>query len=360
MKMMHGTPKMYYCKNCEYKTIWSNNLKVHMLRYEKSFARKNCDLCDLTFPTEISLRNHRRKHKPTVDPKIPRAPPTYECNICKLRYLKKLQLSRHRATHQSRILCKKCKHWFDDDAALRRHKEDTHAPDPVECDVCKKVFKKKCYLVMHMGHHDKSFVCHICGAKSSSAFTLKQHLSRHTKDFCAFCETCNKGFYTKAALKLHEVSHTEDRPFSCEICRATYRSLNYLRLHMKSHSDPETRNRFKCELCQFETFHKKSLKSHLATHTGENLMPCKICAKVVNRFYMSVHMRVHTGEKPHVCEYCGRSFSAKKNLIVHWRTHTGEKPYQCQICEKRFTQINSLKYHTKRHTEIRSIFLVDS
>ena len=220
---------------------------------------------------------------------------------------------------------------------------------PVECNICLKKFKKQKYLNVHEGIHNSPFVCHICGAKLTSAYYLNMHIKRHNKEFSYFCQVCQKGFYLRANLKIHMTSHTEDKPCICEVCHKTFGNSLYLKNHMKLHDEPSTRKKYNCEICPFETFYSYCMKEHRSTHTGEGLVSCEFCGKLIRKQYMKTHIRIHTGEKPEMCEFCGKAFSAKKYLIKHRRTHTGEKPYQCHICEKRFTQRSTLTAHLRRH-----------
>lgn len=221
---------------------------------------------------------------------------------------------------------------------------------PVKCDQCNKVFKKERYLNVHKTLHGANVhICYICGAKMTSDYYLKIHVMRHNKQFTEYCEICNKGFYLKANLRNHMIMHNEEKAYICEICHKSFRSRIYLRTHMKIHNQPETRKKFKCELCSFETFYSYCYKEHMWTHTGESQVACEVCGKLVRRQYMKIHIRMHTGEKPEVCEFCGKAFSARPYLIKHRRTHTGEKPYKCKICEKRFTQRGTLSVHLRRH-----------
>lgn len=219
---------------------------------------------------------------------------------------------------------------------------------PIECQICKKLFKKKKYLRVHMTLHGAPHVCDVCGAKLTSEYYLKIHVRRHNKEFTEFCTICNKGFYLKATLKTHMSVHTDDKCI-CQVCKKQFGNQVYLKTHMKLHNRPEARKKFTCDICKFETFYSYCHKEHMWTHTGEGQVPCEVCGKLIRRQYMKIHIRIHTGEKPEVCEYCSKAFSSRKYLVKHRRTHTGERPYQCKICDKRFTQRGTLTSHLRRH-----------
>ncbi|XP_058798734.1 zinc finger protein ZFP2-like isoform X11 [Phymastichus coffea] len=347
--------RRYRCKYCGFRTKWRSSFRDHMRRYEVSKSAR-CDLCDQTFHTDMVLAWHRRTtHKPTLDPQNRHVTvATYECDRCSQRFSTRRGLAQHRIDHTSspRIRCEQCR-WrptfFLDRRALEAHVETRHNVLPVECDHCKRKFKTKHSLVVHLGVHDKRLICELCGDKCSSAPVLREHVRRHKKEYRQLCRLCGKGFYDKVSLDAHLVTHTEERPFVCEICQKSYRSLSYLRTHRKAHDDPANRKKYACQQCPFQSFHKKSLTLHVSAHAGDNTTSCHLCAKLITKQHLKDHLRIHAGEQPYVCEYCGKTFAMKKNLVVHTRTHTGEKPYKCERCGRDFAQSNTLKVHMKTH-----------
>ena len=72
---------------------------------------------------------------------------------------------------------------------------------------------------------------------------------------------------------------------------------------MERIEDSET---FDCPQCDKKFLHKRSLKRHELTHTGN---------------------------KPHSCSQCDFRCSDKGNLKRHEKTHTGDKPFSCSQCD---------------------------
>ncbi|XP_070167458.1 zinc finger protein 30-like isoform X3 [Polyergus mexicanus] len=323
----------------------------------EEIAAYHCDSCNEDFDTEASLIVHRTEQSILrTREALRQAEKKYECDICGETFSRKLQLIKHR-----RMRCKysldtqKKQEWKDTITRIKKNRQESKEllAGPIECDECHKIFKKKRYLNVHKTLHGAPHICHVCGAKLTSEYYLKIHIRRHNKEFTEFCKVCNKGFYLKATLKTHMSVHTDEKPCICEICHKSFGNRVYLRSHMKIHSLPEMRKKYKCEICNFETFYSYCYKEHMWTHTGESQVACEVCGKLIRRQYMKTHIRIHTGEKPEICEFCGKAFSARKYLIKHRRTHTGEKPYKCKICEKRFTQRGTLSAHLRRHENLK-------
>ena len=326
--------KSYRCRFCNFKTCYKNSYLIHMERYENTPGNFVCRICDESFPFKRKLKTHWKNHVPTYFPDGPKKPGFYECEMCNEKFKKRYQLGKHRTVHRLDNVsevdsnkvnrCGICRKRFYSEAAFHEHMEQaTNEHKPVECDHCKKTFKSRRQLIAHLRIHVSPLICHICGSRKYSDASMKVHIRRHNKDYYIHCNVCNKGFYNKSELRLHMISHTSreaNRPFVCQTCGRSYRSGCYLKLHMKiAHIEAEEykRKRYKCDICDFETHLAKCLKIHKQTHTGENLITCEMCNKLINKRYMTIHIRTHTGEKPFVCTICGKGFNCKKNLVRH-------------------------------------------
>ena len=91
---------------------------------------------------------------------------------------------------------------------------------------------------------------------------------------------------------------------------------------------------------------KLKLKPTKQASKGEEI-PCKICNKTFDRFYMKVHIAtVHDGVKEFKCTECDKFFSRKEHLKTHFKgVHAGKKQFNCATCQDDFTQVNQLRHH---------------
>lgn len=305
---------------------------------EEFKGKFECNICDEIFDLQRKRDYHWRSHVPTFFPDGPGKPGHYECEQCEMTFPKRFRLGRHRKAHQmnihkylpKNIRCILCYKKFRTENALFEHIEESITDhEPVQCDICKNIYRSKKKLIIHIKKkHAVPLICHICGCEKSNIYSMKMHVQRHEKNYEVFCDICNKGFYNNCEVRNHKFySHTDkdtNRPFVCQYCGRTYRSNNYLKIHTKiAHVEAEEykRKRYKCDLCNFDTHLLKCLTLHKQTHTGENLIPCLYCKKLINKRSMKNHIRLHTGEKPFNCSICGKDYNSKKNLVRHYNTN---------------------------------------
>lgn len=104
---------------------------------------------------------------------------------------------------------------------------------------------------------------------------LLRHNIQHTNVRSFECEICKKMYKTKRDLKLHLMVHAVQRPHKCGTCDKTFLSTSKLKQHLNIHSGNRP---FKCNFCpkdftNFPNWLKHTRRRHKVDHkTGEKLV----------------------------------------------------------------------------------------
>lgn len=133
----------------------------------------------------------------------------FNCQFCDLTFRLHNELIMHESTHQRTIdninlkRCKICGIACYNDDDLLAHFKQFH--EHFECDLCKKVFRTKSHLKLHIKIHinAREFKCSIC-PKTFNFFTqVKRHEQTHSTTYVWYCEICGVGFKSKPSLSHH-------------------------------------------------------------------------------------------------------------------------------------------------------------
>ncbi|GBP69124.1 Zinc finger protein 358 [Eumeta japonica] len=212
-----------------------------------------CEVCFTIFPTNKSLRLHRRMHDPIKS--RPLEPPveqvrcnmdpteTFHCLQCDkwipVGY-KKVHLNYHRSSHTTYNCGEK----------------------PHACEICGKSFRVSYCLTLHMRTHTgmRPYACPHCGKRFKAHSVYNHHLLTHSEVRAYKCPYCPKAFKTSVQLAGHKNSHT--KPYSCTHCNRPFASLYAVRVHTDSHR--RTNNlKFSCSLCGASYARTFALKDHM-------------------------------------------------------------------------------------------------
>ncbi|XP_067321586.1 zinc finger protein 879-like [Anolis sagrei] len=163
------------------------------------------------------------------------------------------------------------------------------------------------------------------------------------------CLECGKCFLHKKILKIHEITHTGEKPYQCLECGKCYTQKCNLQRHQITHAEEKP---YKCLKCGKGFVSNRSLISHDMKHqmVGKpyKCLECAKCFLVEKNLHN--HRKTHTGEKPHKCLECGKCYTEKDQLDRHQTTHREEKRGNCLKCGKCFVSNGNLNRHERTHT----------
>ena len=127
-----------------------------------------------------------------------------------------------------------------------------------------------------------------------------------------YCNICEQGFLDKRKSKEHKQQH---KVIFCPHCGyiTQYNSYN---THRRMCRDVKV----KCEVCDFETNHRRSLKQHMKLHSeNSGRVECQICVKT---FTGQDKLESHMQSKhyfSYFCKICGKSFVTRQGKNSHNR-----------------------------------------
>ncbi|XP_062548635.1 zinc finger protein 37 homolog [Armigeres subalbatus] len=327
-----------------------------------------CDVCHKIFKNRKSGWNHKQLHRPK----------THICPVCGKPFGSRFLLNRHIPIHDS----------IHDRERAKKVEEES---GPVECDVCQKVFKRRCRLYAHKRkvHGPKDQECHLCGFRFRTREQLSRHFQRHSfeneekskpllqnEDDAEINDKSDEDSMQTASTSLEAKSNTDDSPKQCALCDKVFpNQYDLWRHHKYTH-----KKRLACELCNETFFRKDRLQKHMFEEhkfkDGSYLpMECKECDIVFettleyrrhklkhtshmcticnetfkSAYFLKIHLSTHSEDgKSFECTICHKSFKTFQRKVIHMNVH---KKYKCHTCGRKYSGRNCLLKHMKTHEE---------
>nr|CAI5867016.1 unnamed protein product [Callosobruchus analis] len=311
--------KVHECTECTYKTVFTRQLRRHMVNHPDvtgNHISNRCIHCNKTFKTKQKLDDHIIKKHPDfiafVTSKV------HECTECTYKTTDNSHLKQHMAKH----------------------------PDiPNRCIHCNKAFTTKKRLDDHIIKKHPDFIssvsskvheCTECTYKTTDNSNLKQHMLKHPdiagNHITNRCIHCNKTFTTKKRLDDHIMKKHPDfiasvtsKVHQCTEC--TYKTTNnsHLRRHMVKHPDIADR----CIHCNKAFTTKKRLDDHIIKKHPDFIasVTSKVhqCTECTYKTTDNCHLKQHMAKHPNisgnhiitVCIHCNKTFTTKQKLDEH-------------------------------------------
>jgi len=265
----------------------------------------------------------------------------------------------------------------------------------LKCQICKKTFEKRRYLMDHLRRVHNSAIHKCAGCETRFKYReemvthqaqcqpvtqirsierenvpedlpQKKPLPRRRKN--NQCIQCDRYFLTQALLLKHQRIHhmgdsSEDKveeeedetkaeaPVCCPLCKIVINNDYALAIHQGSVHGVE--RPWECKLCGKNFARHLELDNHRRVHSGEKPFQCDVCgARFNQKQNLHTHVRhIHLGERRYSCSDCGAKFRRKRLLDCHVNSkHKGEKPYSCSLCPATFVYPEHVKKHEQTHS----------
>nr|CAI5830373.1 unnamed protein product [Callosobruchus analis] len=325
--------KVHECTECTYKTVFTSQLRRHMVKHPDiagNYTTIRCSYCNKTFESKRSLDNHIVKRHPdfvaSVSSKI------HGCTQCTYRTTISRCLKEHLMVKHSEIGNRK----------FRR------------CIYCNKTFVRRetldDHIIKMVKHSDiagdhKTNRCTHCNEKFTSSQALDDHIVKRRPDFIApFSMKIYECSNSNSHLKRHMVKHSDiagDHITNrCTHCNKTFTSTQALDDHIvKRHPyfiASVSRKVHECTECTYKTVLSSQLRRHMAKH------PDKADDRIINR-----------------CSCCNKTFVREETLDDHiveirpdFMAYVSRKVHECTQCTYKTTNISHLKQRMAKYADI--------
>ena len=180
--------------------------------------------------------------------------------------------------------CFNCPRSFPTASLLKKHQLSVHNKDePLMCNICHEMCHGNENLKIHMYKSHavgELFRCEECSFESPIKSVFIKHVSEHAPEEATkkCCPKCKKVFKTKVGLNMHLKQHFDDSLYCCKTCDfKTPQKLNLVKHTASKHGQDIDGNlldaTFACEFCEFKCIAEHMLKNHvMRKHTQKSEM----------------------------------------------------------------------------------------
>ncbi|KAJ8966178.1 hypothetical protein NQ317_006897 [Molorchus minor] len=398
--------QIFKCEMCEYQTRHKRSLKSHLLGH-KDISEVNmlkCDMCEFQTKHKGNLKSHLLRHKDVSEVQM------ITCEICEFQTKHKGALTRHLLLHKDvsqvqMFKCETCDFKTKLKETLKSHllgHKDISEVQMFKCEMCE-------FQSRHRGSLKNHLLRHKDISETRHGGSLKSHLLRH-KDISEVqmfkCELCEYQTRHRRSLKSHFLGHkdvSEVQMFKCDTCVAIItldsvltfldEGVGYNNVNIKDENifdgfknsfkrsgvqeelklldssqkcKQKNLETFKCEMCEFQTKHKASLKNHFICHkdiSEVQMFKCNMCEfQTRYRGSLKNHLICHKDIselqmfKCEMCEYQTRHRGSLKSHLLGHKDITEVEIFKCNMCEFQTKYKGTLKRHLLNHKDNSEVF----
>lgn len=367
---IHKVVKISYCDQCDYKCTKKQLVLDHIERAHSDGTVKSeadalkCNRCDYICTSREALRKHRNNIHKVVK--------TSYCNQCDYKCTKKqLVLDHIERTHSDGTetetrTCHKCNFSCNTIRAMNFHKYKMHKNKKIfYCKDCDYKCVKRDLLNVHKekehGHKLEPEIrnCKKCKFVCTTFTELRTHRDKtHRVAQLYYCDECDYKVTKKEVLLDHIDKHSDPAEIEtrrCDLCDYTTQSRVSLRMHKNIKHLGQAK---RCSECNFTAYRKYTIALHEAKKHGKE-MPEKnvLCHLCDYRTGDSSNLRTHNAAKHdgqmYFCDQCEFKSSYKGSLPHHKKIHDEETWVQCEHCSYRCASIYNLQTHMEgKHNDI--------
>uniref|UniRef100_A0A1B0DQD7 C2H2-type domain-containing protein n=1 Tax=Phlebotomus papatasi TaxID=29031 RepID=A0A1B0DQD7_PHLPP len=223
---IHTGENVFSCEFCPYTTIHRMQIGRHVKIVHQGVRNYQCPHCKKALSSSIGLKNHIMIHTGEK----PRA-----CND-RRGNLKQHVNTVHQGIKNHH--CTICNKSFGTTRSLKNHLMLHTGERPYACTKCPKGFIRLEQLTVHMKIHtgQDMFFCEFCPFKTFHQIQIKRHtkaVHEGVKDH--HCPHCKRSFAAATALKNHLLTHTGEKPHNCSECGMRFAQRSNLMRHLKTH-----------------------------------------------------------------------------------------------------------------------------
>ena len=260
--------------------------------------------------------------------------------------------------------CDLCNYTTEELSALRCHYGTIHEEETTySCDLCSYSTTQPASLKMHIEKHinkkyigETNHICDQCSYKADNLMSLIVHQGWHKREKTYKCEICNFSTSMKNSLKAHEAKmhKREAKKFKCKSCDFSTPYFHNLKRHTDRCLRKKEKTQYKCEECSYSTTLPYRFKEHRIEHLKGKYYYCAKCSyKAESVWDFKKHKLQHADEdRPYKCDQCSYRGQWPKQVKLHKRRrHTNERPYSCEMCCYRAKTQHDVNRHKWIHAK---------